>query len=480
MSPRSGVAVARAVVGGGFDPPVEGVVEGAVQAVDLARATETTTILSGSVETEVDGDLLDLVADRASADEAFFWERPGDAIGVAARGALAIVSADGSGRFAALADACRQWRSRIISANDAAPLFVGGFAFADERSDAGVWGDMPAARLVLPRHNIFQRNGSRRLTINVGVQADDEPAAVVQRWLEEYAKLFGELQKPRHRTAEDEPCTYAATPVPAPGVWRATVRDTLDDIESGRLEKLVLARSCGVQASVPFELSRVVRRLRRAYAGCTTYWIALPEGDLVGATPEPLAAFHDGEVCTAAVAGSTRRGASSDEDQALAEALLRNTKERLEHRIVARGIVDVLAPVCDAVHSAEQPHVLTLATVQHLVTPIRGRLQAGIHPFDVIARLHPTPAVCGAPRQAALASLQRRESIDRGWYAGAVGWTDGAHEAELSVALRCAFARGTEATLFAGAGIVAGSDPDAEIAETRLKLQPLLAALLEL
>ena len=480
MSSRNAFAIDGAVADGGAEPSPERMADAAAEAVRLARATGEMTILSCSFAAESAGDLVDFVAHRACGEESFFWERPSDAVGVAALGTLATVSANGPGRFVAMANGCREWRSRVVSVTDIPPLFVGGFAFADERNDTGVWADVPAARFVLPRQSVLRRDGSVRVTINVEVQAHDEKASVLQCLLEERAALSDEMRRPPRRSVGGDPCTYTATSVPTPGAWRATVRETLTDIAGGALEKLVLARSCTVRASLPFDFARVVRRLRRTYAGCTTYWLALPQGDLVGATPEPLAAFHEGEVCSAAVAGSTRRGTSAEEDGNLAEALLRSSKERLEHRIVGRGIVDALGPVCDAVHSAEHPHVLALATVQHLVTPIRGRLKVGVHPFEVLARLHPTPAVCGAPREAALAALRQCESIDRGWYAGAVGWSDGAHEAELSVSLRCAFVRGAEATLFAGAGIVAGSDPDAEIAETRLKFQPLLSALLEL
>lgn len=189
----------------------------------------------------------------------------------------------------------------------------------------------------------------------------------------------------------------------------------------------------------------------------------------------------DGRVHGAAVAGSAPRGRTPGEDRARARALRESKKEQEEHAVVAREVRAALVDLCERVEGPESPRILATAGIQHLVTPLHGRLRdPAIGVLGVAARLHPTPAVGGAPRPAALDWLARNEGLDRGWYAGAVGWSDLAGRGELTVALRSALLRGGHATAFAGAGIVRGSDPEAELAETRLKLQGALAALVEI
>ncbi len=182
----------------------------------------------------------------------------------------------------------------------------------------------------------------------------------------------------------------------------------------------------------------------------------------------------------AAIAGSIARGTTPGADGALARALLASAKDRHEHELVVRAIRDSIAPLCDRLDVPEAPQVLALANVQHLLTPITAHLAARCRLLDLVDRLHPTPAVAGHPRAAALHELRERERIERGWYAGPVGWMNLDGDGELAVAIRSALLSGNQATLYAGAGIVAGSDPEAELAETRLKLQPLLSALMEI
>jgi isochorismate synthase EntC len=154
-----------------------------------------------------------------------------------------------------------------------------------------------------------------------------------------------------------------------------------------------------------------------------------------------------------------------------------NTKDRIEHAIVVEALREVLSDVCDDLSVADAPELLRVSNVQHLFTPIHGRLRDRLNILQLVERLHPTPAVGGFPRTAALQWMQEREGLDRGWYAGPIGWIDHAGEGEFAVAIRSAILHGSEAVLYAGCGIVADSDPEQEYAESALKLRPLLSAL---
>ncbi|RIK89748.1 MAG: isochorismate synthase, partial [Proteobacteria bacterium] len=265
-----------------------------------------------------------------------------------------------------------------------------------------------------------------------------------------------------------------------PAAFRALVAAARDAVASGLFEKLVVARSVRFASAEPIDVPRLVAALRRTHPRCTTFAVARGADVFVGATPERLLRVDFDRVETAALAGTAPRGRTPDEDARLAAALRESKKEQEEHAIVVRELRAALAPLCASLDVPEAPALLQMEGVQHLATPLRGVLAAPANALALAGRLHPTPAVGGAPRSAAVAWLAAHESLARGWYAGGVGWLDPACGGELAVALRCARVRGGEARLFAGAGVVAASDPQAELEETRLKLRALLAPLLEL
>jgi menaquinone-specific isochorismate synthase len=251
--------------------------------------------------------------------------------------------------------------------------------------------------------------------------------------------------------------------------WRAAVERALDAIAVGELEKVVLAREVIIEADAPFDAHEIVRGLVASQPGSFVY---ASEG-LVGASPELLVRRRGDVVESRPVAGTT----VADSDEALL-ALAASVKDTREHRFVVDGIVEVLGPRCTDLHADATPDVAVFGPVAHLATPIRGRL-ADPTPsaLDLARALHPTPAVGGTPRRAALDAIRALEGFDRGRYAGPVGWVDARGDGEWAIALRGAELDGSRARLVAGAGIVAGSDPAAEWAETQAKLEPMLRAL---
>jgi menaquinone-specific isochorismate synthase len=272
---------------------------------------------------------------------------------------------------------------------------------------------------------------------------------------------------------------WPATPLPAPAVpdrraWSASVEEALRRIRRGHLSKVVLARQVTVELHRPVPAATVVDRLRHEQPSCFTY----AAGNDVGASPELLARRRGSRVVSRPMAGTVSQGASPSEDQQLVAAMAASTKERAEHRLVVDDVRRKLARVCADLRSAEHPEVVRLSTVAHLATTVHGTVDdPGLSALDVAALLHPTPAIAGVPVTAALAAIAELEGFDRGLYAGPVGWVDRRGDGDWAVALRSATLDGTRARLVAGAGIVAGSDPDAEWDETEAKLAAMRSAL---
>ena len=256
--------------------------------------------------------------------------------------------------------------------------------------------------------------------------------------------------------------------------WQVAVEEALDRIAAGRLDKVVLAREVTVQAERRFEMAGVLRRLRAENPRSFTY----AAGYFVGASPELLVRRRGSLVVSRPMAGTVARGESRADDDRLVAAMAASTKEQAEHRLVVGEVRRGLAAICGDV-VAEQPEVVRLPTVAHLATTIRGTLRNRFaSALGVATLLHPTPAVGGVPRRAALEAIAELESFDRGLYAGPVGWVDARGDGDWAVALRGASLDGDRARLVAGAGIVAGSGPAAEWAETEAKLEAMRSVLL--
>jgi menaquinone-specific isochorismate synthase len=270
----------------------------------------------------------------------------------------------------------------------------------------------------------------------------------------------------------------AATGGPAgPGLvaWRRGVLAALEAIGSGRLDKVVLAREAAVQADWPFPRVELLRRLQRRSGGATFLYAS---GELVGASPELLVGRRGRVATSRPMAGTVPQGGGvAGEADGLAR-LARSPKEGAEHRLVVDAVAEGLAKVADRVEVG-RPEVVRLATVAHLATEITADLTGPLPTaLELAGLLHPTPAVGGSPRDAALAAIAALEPFDRGCYAGPVGWVDHAGDGEWAIALRGATLDGRRAHLLAGAGIVPGSDPDTEWAETEHKLRAMLEVLL--
>jgi len=277
----------------------------------------------------------------------------------------------------------------------------------------------------------------------------------------------------RHRTPEvPKDIKWHDGSLSAPE-WEQAVTAAVGRITRGDLRKVVLARDLFASADAPIDPRVLLRRLAARYPDCFTFACA----GLVGATPELLIRRNGREVSSLVLAGTKPRGATAAEDAKLADELQGSVKENEEHLYAAASLKEALEPLCQVLEVSEGPELIKLANVQHLGTRVRGKLTANRSALSLAAALHPTAAVGGTPTDAAVELIRELENMDRERYAGPVGWMDAEGNGEWGIALRCAQLDGNRARLFAGCGIVAGSDPAAELAETQVKFRPMQTAL---
>jgi menaquinone-specific isochorismate synthase len=277
-----------------------------------------------------------------------------------------------------------------------------------------------------------------------------------------------------HRSAARAPDAFTLTPTVSHADWCEIIAKAVGRIADGAFSKVVLAREVVVEASSDIVVSQVLSRLQALYPSCTVF----SADGFVGASPELLVSRHGSVVTSHPLAGTIAHSGDVDADRRASEHLLSSAKDREEHALVVSFVADVLGPFCASLDVPDAPSIVAMRNVAHLGTLVQGRLRGDPAPsaLELALALHPTPAVAGTPTDDAVAYLKSVEGFDRGRYAGAVGWVDGRGDGAFVVGIRCAEIAGRFARLFAGVGVVEGSDPDDELAETQLKLQALLAA----
>jgi salicylate biosynthesis isochorismate synthase/menaquinone-specific isochorismate synthase len=423
-------------------------------------------------------------AARRAGDRFFCMEQPDrDGFVLAGLGTAAALESRGPGRFREVTVRARDLGRRAFAGDPgldparppaAGPVFVGGFAFAHDGGATPEWHSLAPASLVLPEVSLARHRGEARMTVSVVADGDEAPEALVERLLGRIA----ELAPTSMPLIDPDPAqrTRVAGAAP-PSHYEQAVERAVERIEAGELEKIVLAREVRAHAARAHDPAAVLGALREAFPGCFCWCVGTPELAFLGASPELLVRRDGARAQTVALAGTTRRSADPSVDDHLGEQLLRSDKDREEQAIVARRIERTLEPLSVWVTAAEEPVLVKVQNVQHLATPIRAQLADPLPAVELAGMLLPTPAVGGEPRSAALPLIPALEGLDRGWYAGAIGWTDLAEDGEFCVALRCALLRGPVAHLYAGCGIVRDSVPAAELAESEVKLQALLPLL---
>lgn len=431
----------------------------------------------------------------------FYAERPAEDWAVA--GAETVVAFAGAGpdRFAAGQRFINDVLSRTIAVGETnslfgGPHFFGAYAFSDDTEEGEPF---PAVRLFVPRWQVSRARGRTIAVANALV----EPGADVDALAAKVWRAHGKFRAFKYGVQENRGAVPGGAGVPPVAVigrmpmasgaehrqdaraasaekedYCAAVARAVGMIAEGRFEKIVLARRRELNAPAALNPLRMLNALRQRFPDCYAFSFANGRGQsFIGASPERLLRVEQGTLLTEALAGSAARGGTASEDAALGGALLCDEKELREHRHVVASIERRLAPLGLHLVHAAKPGLKRLANVQHLHTPVSAELPPAVGVSDVLARLHPTPAVGGSPRSAACAHIRRLEGFPRGLYGGPLGWIDHRGGGEFFVGIRSALLDGARAQIYAGGGIVAGSNPDREFAETELKFRALMDAL---
>jgi menaquinone-specific isochorismate synthase len=409
----------------------------------------------------------------------FYTERPDLATAIAGAETADAFETHGPERFAAV----QRWvddrleHSIAVGQVDApfgGPHFFTAFTFFDEvEADE----PFPPARVFVPRWQVARAGDVTTAVANLLVAPDSDLAPLVERVWRAHRTFSGfRFHAPPPVEAEADPAPRFTTR--EAGDYRTTVANGLARIEAGEFSKIVLARAKDLAADRRLHPLRVLNGLRQRFPGCYAFSLANGRGQsFIGASPERLVRVSQGVLETEALAGSIRRGIGASEDAALATVLQHNEKDRREHEIVVAAIVRRLTSLGLEPEFSAEPGLRRLANVQHLHTPIAARLGERVRLLAALGWLHPTPAVGGTPAAAAVARIRELEGFPRGLYAGALGWLNPRGGGEFFVGLRSALVDGAATRLFAGAGIVAGSLPDKELAETELKFRAMQEAL---
>jgi len=405
-----------------------------------------------------------------------YWARPSEDHHLLGLGTAMLCASEGSSRFIEL-------NAKLISAKDGwfhadpggtgfTPILFSGFAFASGKSTEC----LPNASLRLPLATLQRKGMARVLTFSWHKERGIDATLILEEWKQAARQLIQAVVMPLAPPPAAN-ALHRLKVMPDDNTWLERVGKAVDAIQSGVMEKVVLTRRLKVAAPRRFDPARLMTTLSYRYPGCVLLAQADEQGVAVAATPERLVGLKDGQVSSDALAGTLRRDPEEAKDQMLGAALKQSVKDLHEHRLVVDQIIRRLAPLCTGIKAATAPRLLQLRSLQHLWTPVTAHAKPGVNLLDLAASLHPTPAVGGVPREAALAWLAKNEEERFGWYTGAFGWMTPSGDGDLSVILRCAYLHDAYAELSAGAGIVADSNPISELEETDLKFQAMLEAL---
>ncbi len=403
---------------------------------------------------------------------AFFWSGSGmddDSDECAGIGVTHWLSAFGRQRFNQIQRQAETLEQRFEcvafpGCRTIAPRFFGGLAFETGAANDAPWQSFGDGWFMLPR---YLYRGGHPASVTLAVSGEDLTVDTAKQWTAETLHLLTALGNPsQHESTERGEPRLSLPPEPQ---FIAAVAAIHRQISRNRVAKVVAAHRAEIQFNQPLNAIDVLRRLPTLRT--TRFFFRRGGTCFLGATPERLVSLRGNRVLSEALAGSAASGTAE------AQRLMSSAKEAHEHRLVVQAIQRQLKPYCERLMVPAKPEIRQLRGLQHLATPVHGTLAAPYHVLELAQALHPTPAVAGVPATRARRWIRRHEAEPRGWYSAPVGWFDTRGQGDLAVALRCCVVAGREASVFAGAGIVAGSDPRAEYRETILKMQPLLTAL---
>lgn len=427
-------------------------------------------------------DLLSFLSE-STGKERVYWENQRDPIHFAGVGVAAELIAWGDDRFGKIQRGAAQLfeDSVIVNQTDerVTPRLFGGFSFQDALVTKNAWASFSPAHFILPHFQLTRLdNNDLWLIINAIVPLNENPKDAIP-FLKDAVEERYRLSK--QHTSPEQFSTPEPSSVRYPMAYDAyidMISTATEQMKSGPLKKVVLARVSEINFDEPINLDYALNLLNEQYPNCYRFLFEpRPQHAFYGATPELLVGVNGTHLSSMGLAGSVKRGASPEEDAAYAEEILSDPKELFEHGLVVDRLRERLEPITTDLTIPDKPTVLQLGNIQHLYTPVVGTLTEPRGILPLVEYLHPTPALGGTPRDMALQFIADFEPAPRGWYAAPIGWIDPSLDGEFGVAIRAAVAQDRRAWLYAGGGIVADSVPEKEWNETALKFKPMLNAL---
>ncbi|TCP29842.1 isochorismate synthase [Scopulibacillus darangshiensis] len=361
---------------------------------------------------------------------------------------------------------------REVDVKGTGPVCMGGFSFDPVQMKTRLWKDFPDANFTVPNWLLTVKGNQCFLSINASVNEHMDPCTIESQLIDLEMQLLKNNTIPT--PSQGESLMVEENQI---NEWLAMVHKSIDAINKGEMEKVVLSRTTTVTANKTFDQSSVLLALQERQSDCYTFAFEKGTSTFVGSTPERLIKKAGGKFNTMCLAGTISRGQTAEEDQKLGETLLSDPKNRDEHQMVVTMISDAMGKVCDKIVKSDSPQIYKSKDVQHLYTPIKGETKRELSLLSVVKALHPTPAMGGVPTEKAIEAIRERETYERGWYSAPIGWFDEDGDGEFVVAIRSGLITKENAVLFSGCGIVADSDPQSEYLETKIKFTPMLTAL---
>lgn len=348
---------------------------------------------------------------------------------------------------------------------------MGGMAFDPDKKRTALWEKFSDSEFTVASYMLTKYEDVYYVTANVQVAKDDQADELTKKVNDDLDLLLRKPVKEVRKTAIVEKCEIE------PNKWKETVNLATKQIQTSNIEKIVLSRELRIKLDRKAEITDVLHDLLAKQTNSFVFAFERSEDCFVGATPERLIKIENDHLLSTCLAGTTPRGKTNEEDAALADELLHDEKNRREHDFVVKMIQKAISPYCTDVDVPNEPVIYPLKNLQHLFTPVSALVKPNVSMFDIIEKLHPTPALGGVPRLESLQFIREHELVDRGWYGAPVGWLDHNNNGEFAVAIRSGLIQGAEASLFAGCGVVKDSDPEAEYEETNIKFVPMLSVL---
>lgn len=410
-----------------------------------------------------------------SSENSFYFYSPEDKTSFIAIDLIFSIAENGRGRFAATDRKVKEIKNRFINNWDDKnfPLFIGSMKFNVEHSD-DLWKDFNDSEWFVPEIIIFNNKKRTYFLFNHYVEQGLSKARLTEKFRSKVDNIFQNKNEEKKEFLTRITNSSGQSPKDRKK-WKQIINQAIEQINENELKKVVIARKIDLHLSGEINFTKVINSLVTDYPNCYVFAYHRGKSTFFGATPELLTKITNSKIEVDAIAGSVDRGKTDEEDSQFELNLLNNKKDLAEHRYVLEHLTTALKTVADNITFSETPSIKKLKNIQHLNTKISGSIKTNTSIMNILKELHPTPAVCGYPKETALNLIKKNENLKRGLYSGIIGWFNLNNEGEFAVSIRSAIIRGNKLSAFAGSGIVEGSEPDSEFDETEMKFKPILS-----